>query len=330
MVRPRAKVHDFLMTLLSQAEVARYRERGFVLGPRVISDDVVRELQGEFARVLSEHEQRSGNVSTNRSDRADAEPKPLFIANLSSKAENPVWQIVNIYEASGAFRRLIETSAIVEQVAELLEATTLRIWHDQVQYKPAGRGGVNMWHQDTPYWPIHSGPTAMTAWIALDDADDGNGCMRMVPGSQHWGHHIKALESLPSFDALRGEFAGHPVEVVSCPVPAGSVHFHHGLTWHGSPENPSARPRRAIALHYMSERTLFVPNGEHPMKPFVESAPGEPISGVRFPVVWQAAERPAHESSTLERSTLERSAIEREPEKSARVVEANFAHERAQ
>lgn len=40
-----------------------------------------------------------------------------------------------------------------------------------------------MWHQDAPYWPIVAPMTEVTAWVALDDADEDNGCMSMVPGS---------------------------------------------------------------------------------------------------------------------------------------------------
>jgi ectoine hydroxylase-related dioxygenase (phytanoyl-CoA dioxygenase family) len=53
--------------------------------------------------------------------------------------------------------------------------------------------------------------------------------------------------------------AGEEVPSI-CPVEvsAGSVVFHHGLTWHGSESNPPlARSRRAIALHYLSRETRF-------------------------------------------------------------------------
>jgi ectoine hydroxylase-related dioxygenase (phytanoyl-CoA dioxygenase family) len=36
------------------------------------------------------------------------------------------------------------------------------------------------------------------------------------------------------------------------PVRKGEVSFHHSMTWHGSHENRSDRPRRAIALHFMT------------------------------------------------------------------------------
>src|SRR5207248_1136185 len=124
-----------------------------------------------------------------------------------------------------------------------------------IQYKPAAIGGVNMWHQDSPYWPILTPKDVqLTAWVALDDADAENGCMSMVPGSHRWGDRISALHALKDFNAMPELFEGKKLEVRLCPVEKGAVHFHHPLTWHGSQANTSGRPRRAIALHFMTER----------------------------------------------------------------------------
>jgi ectoine hydroxylase-related dioxygenase (phytanoyl-CoA dioxygenase family) len=82
------------------------------------------------------------------------------------------------------------------------------------------------------------------------------------------------------------EFEGRPLEVLPCPVRKGEVHYHHALTWHGSPANTSNRPRRAIALHYMTDETRFVASGQHVMKPFVEVADGEVMQGEHFPQIW--------------------------------------------
>jgi ectoine hydroxylase-related dioxygenase (phytanoyl-CoA dioxygenase family) len=128
----------------------------------------------------------------------------------------------------------------------------------------------------------------VTAWIALDDVDEENGCMSMVAGSYKWGPNIDFLHTLKAWDAMPAAFDGHPIEVRTCPAPRGHVHFHHALTWHGSPANRSARPRRAIALHYMTQETRYVAAGDHVMKQFVTVADGEKLAGEHFPLVWKA------------------------------------------
>jgi len=259
--------------MLTEREILQFERDGFLLGPRGLDAAQVGVLNDEVMRVIEQREQGGR--------------RPVLLRNLSGSDAAPVWQIVNIWQASGGFADLISNKIIAQQVAQLAEARELRLFHDQIQYKRAGRGGVNMWHQDAPYWPILRGGTQVTAWIALDDADDGNGCMKMVPGSHRWGNQIEFLESLKSFEAMPREFQGRKISVQSCPVPAGHVHYHHALTWHGSPANTSNRPRRAIALHFMNEQTLNRGQGEHPMKRFVEVSNGAPMAGDAFPLVWQ-------------------------------------------
>ena len=258
--------------MLTEDQVAAFQARGFVKGNRVLSDAVVEVLRDELRRVIENQDSQKR--------------KPVRLANLSGKAESPVWQIVNIWEASDAFHELIAHQTIAEEIAQLTGASELRIWHDQIQYKPAQVGGINMWHQDAPLWPILAPMTEVSAWVALDDVDESNGCMSMVPGSHLWGNQIAFLNTLPDFYALPPDFEGHEINVVPCPVRKGEVHYHHALTWHGSPANTSGRPRRAIALHYMTQDTRYVASGEHIMKPFVGVADGEVLRGAHFPLVW--------------------------------------------
>ena len=108
----------------------------------------------------------------------------------------------------------------------------------------------------------------------------------MVPGTYHWGNNIDFLHTLPNFHAMPDEFQGHRLKVQLCPVGKGEVHYHHALTWHGSDANTSGRPRRAIALHFMTQDTVYVASGNHIMKPFVEVANGQKLQGTHFPQVW--------------------------------------------
>ncbi len=259
--------------MLTQEQIQQFHQNGYLNGGKVLDDDEVEVLRAEIMRVIEER------------DRTDI-PQPVLVRNLSRDKNSPVWQIVNIWQASEPFRRLIYHPQITRAVAQLTGARELRIWHDQIQYKPPQIGGVNMWHQDAPYWPIIQPMTEVTAWVALDDVDESNGCMSMVPGSHLWGNNIDFLHSLENYDAMPAEFNGHPIQVIRCPVKKGEVHFHHALTWHGSHANRSGRPRRAVALHYMTGETRYVASGEHVMKQFVTVADGEILQGEHFPLVY--------------------------------------------
>ena len=104
--------------MLTQTQVDTFREKGFLLGNRVLSDEQVEELRTELARVIDDYE------------KPDVK-QPVRIANLGGRQESPVWQIVNIWEASDAYHRLIYNPVIVEEIGQLTSATELRVWHDQ-------------------------------------------------------------------------------------------------------------------------------------------------------------------------------------------------------
>jgi len=260
--------------MLTNQQIEQFHTQGFLAGGPVLSQDEAGVLQDETLRVIDQR------------NNANA-PQPILLHDMG-KPGQPIWQIVNIWEVSQPFKNLVFNEKIVQAVALLLHADQVRLWHDQIQYKPAGKGGVNMWHQDGPYWqPLEPKHEQITAWLALDDADEENGCMSMVPRSHLWGNQIKWLEVLKDFGAMPAEFEKNPVAVKPCPVRKGHVHFHHSLTWHASPENRSGRPRRAIALHYMCNRTIYNARQTHVCKPLIQSADGQPVAGERLPVVWK-------------------------------------------
>jgi hypothetical protein len=141
-------------------------------------------------------------------------------------------------------------------------------------YNPPGRGGQG-WHQDSYYITTYP-DTLIGAWIALDAADEENGCLWVAPGSR-----CEAIYPSPDpeggFVHSDGAFADlEPVENVShlddsinalspvarryqwlpVPVAAGDVVFFHGHLLHRSYPNRSAdRWRRAFVSHYCNARS---------------------------------------------------------------------------
>ena len=262
--------------MLTDTQVGQFRSDGFLRGGRVLDADQVGVLCAELDRVIREKD-------------VAGVPQPVRVSNLSGSDATPVWQVVNIWQASDPYRELIDLAEIVEEVAQLTEAKELRVWHDQIQYKPAETGGVNMWHQDGPLWRILQPKTQVSAWIALDDVDKTNGCMTMVPGSHQWGDRQAFLNTVDGFGGLPPDLDGLAIEPRLCPVPRGFVHYHDALTWHGSHENHSGRARRAIAIHFMTDQTRYHAADTHIMKQFVTVEGGARLEGEAFPLVWRRA-----------------------------------------
>jgi ectoine hydroxylase-related dioxygenase (phytanoyl-CoA dioxygenase family) len=261
--------------MLTAEQVQAYQERGFVALPKpLLTTSEVERLRQALQEVIEER----------------APGTPVLMRNLAGgdlHSDAVVIQIVDIWQAHPAFKEHAFRRELVEMVAQLCPAEALRIWHDQIQYKPPTVGSATRWHQDCPAWPVLAEPDQCTAWVALDDATIANGCLRFVPGSQRWGPQKLGTNDdfSPCYDPTALP-AGVEVTVVPVEVPKGGVSFHHSLAWHASAPNPSVAHRRAIAVHYMAGHTRYIAAGKHVMSPFIESADGEPVRGEAFPIVW--------------------------------------------
>jgi ectoine hydroxylase-related dioxygenase (phytanoyl-CoA dioxygenase family) len=114
-----------------------------------------------------------------------------------------------------------------------------------------GDGKTVAWHQDSSYWPL-TPSKAVTVWLAIDDTDRGNACMRYIPGTHVLGHltyHLKEgddsnvlNQTVPDIDKY-----GDPVYVE---LKAGEASLHADLLLHGSEANTSARRRCGLTLRY--------------------------------------------------------------------------------
>lgn len=270
--------------MLSEAQMKEFNERGFLKGDIVLGDAEVELLREELELVMSGKSVKKPVLNRNLLE-GDSE------YGMSMSQTSTVVQIVNIWMASDAFLKHAENPQLCEEVAQLTGSSELRIWHDQIQYKPPVTGGPTGWHQDHPAWPIIQPADLVSAWVALDDAVIENGCMWMVPGSHKWGDQSLYLASTPDFKAYHKQPEllpnGTKVESVPFEIKKGQVGYHHCLTWHGSPHNKSDRKRRAIAVHYMPGHTRYEPNGSHPMESHISVKSGEILVGDGFPLVYQ-------------------------------------------
>ncbi len=139
---------------------------------------------------------------------------------------------------------------LVDRVVDLIGPDVV-VWATHFFCKMPGDGKRVGWHQDATYWPLTPTRT-VTAWLAIDDADLGNGGMQVIPGS----HRAGALPVRPS-DPADGNVLWEEVpgwERLGAPVcialRAGECTLHNDLLVHGSEPNRSARRRCGLTIRY--------------------------------------------------------------------------------
>lgn len=132
-----------------------------------------------------------------------------------------------------------------------------------IYFKPPGARGQAL-HQDNYYLRAQPG-TCIAAWMALDEIDEANGCLNVVPGSQAWPilctTQANIQESFTDITVPIPE--GTPV--VPARMSPGDVLFFNGQLVHGSFANRTTdRFRRSLIGHYIQGEAQQVARHYHP------------------------------------------------------------------
>ncbi|MCG8588718.1 MAG: phytanoyl-CoA dioxygenase family protein [Proteobacteria bacterium] len=163
------------------------------------------------------------------------------------------------------FEALLDDPRLVVPMRDLVGTERVSLWTDKLNLKRPREGSRFRWHQDSPYWTHACGhvdqlPNVM---LALDAADEANGCLRVVRGS----HRRGVLPGQEGDGTTLGPLFTHPdhfdaAEQVPAILPAGSLLFFSPHTVHGSEPNHSAAARRALVLTYQpGDQPMFKREG---------------------------------------------------------------------
>jgi len=240
---------------LSKAEIDRWNTDGY-LGPLdVYGDSEIQQIRGYFDTLLSD------------ALAAGADSYSISSAHLKHAR---VWDMLTHQTIVGFVRDLLGDDVIG--------------WGSHFFCKLPGDGKRVDWHQDCSYWPLT--PTkAVTVWLAIDDADQRNGCMEVYCGSHTHG--------LIDFDISQPDSANVLDQSVSnpqqygrhqcTPLTAGQISIHSDLLVHGSAPNDSDRRRCGLTLRYCPADVMAYLGWNRK---------GVVVSGSADPELWPGAERP--------------------------------------
>lgn len=220
---------------LSDAEVRRYHEQGFLLVDRpVIAPEalsiVQRRLDDLFARF---HELPPGHAKDLAPGARTGEPPRIPEITETTKL------------SPGLLRS--EVLAVCSSIARQLHGPSTRLVFDHAIYKPPLNDAATAWHQDAAYAP--DGELGVGIWVPLQDVDEEGGCMRFLPGSHKNGltrHGALASEANPHLLAASVD----EDEVATCPVHAGGMVMHNTYTLHSTGPNCAGVTRRVWVLNF--------------------------------------------------------------------------------
>ena len=207
---------------LSTSQIEHYNTRGFIAPLDVYSPTEIADIRGYFDQLL---------------ERVVAEGGNSYSISSAHLKYGPVYDILT-------------NPRIVEYISDLFGENVIA-WGSHFFCKMPHDGKTVAWHQDASYWPL-SPSKAATVWLAIDDADIENACMKFVAGSHHFGHMTYRESDSAEHNVLNQSIdnAEQYGEVVYDQLRAGQVSIHSDLLLHGSEANDSSRRRCGLTLRY--------------------------------------------------------------------------------
>lgn len=158
---------------------------------------------------------------------------------------------------------------VLECAREILGPDVILLSSGFFAKQPDSHDKFVAWHQDTTYWGLNP-PFAITVWIAIDDSDVENGCMRVIPGSHKVGllpHGKSGKEgNLLGQDQAIAPSLFDESSAVDFILKAGQASIHHGELIHGSNPNCSKRRRCGMTIRLTTPRVKPVLDGPNPFR----------------------------------------------------------------
>lgn len=164
--------------------------------------------------------------------------------------------------------QLVHHSAVIRDFATLGPQVALAVdvlgpnvcfTHQQYICKgPRDAGSSDVpWHQDSGYGRLEP-PTDLAVWIALDDTDETNGCLWVLPES----HRAGLAPHQPAGGLQAAEVSG---EGLAVPMRRGDALLFGGRLLHRSLPNRRAEPRLAMYLRYCTPDVVMQSDGGRPV-----------------------------------------------------------------
>ncbi|WP_149498693.1 phytanoyl-CoA dioxygenase family protein [Roseiconus lacunae] len=210
--------------ILTTQQVQQFNEEGYVRPLNIFDENEISEIRAYFDDLLARVVSGGGNS----------------------------YSISSAHLKYGPVHDILTDHRIVDPVADLLGDNVIG-WGSHFFCKMPGDGKAVAWHQDASYWPL-SPSKAVTVWLAIDDADLENGCMKFIAGSHTKGHMTYRPSDSAEHNVLN-QTIENPQQFgteVDDPLKAGQASIHADLLLHGSEANHSDRRRCGLTLRYCS------------------------------------------------------------------------------
>lgn len=212
---------------LSKADIERFATDGHVVVPEVLDPTLLQRL-----RAFAEAQENAALALAARGEH------PEDICVVQSDGWPHVTRVNAMLPRDAELTLdLLASPGLMAIARDLCGPGPVPVAVDIIVKQPHPSPAV-LWHQDTQHSRAHP---YLNVGVYLDDADPGDGCLRVVPGTQH-----RALD----FADLVKQHGWALPGAVEVPVRAGDAVVHDIMVLHGSEPKRTTGPRRTVYVEY--------------------------------------------------------------------------------
>lgn len=228
----------------------QFREEGYFFLERALSDVDLAALRDECDRWVEK---------TN----ADMDARGVTVDGINHRDKR--YFIAHAHKESAVLRRFLFGDTMAEIAGAILGDDVYLLW-EQFVVKAAEVGTKFAWHQDSGYIG-HDHPPYLSCWCPLDDVDEDNGTVYILPFSRSGVRRRVEHVVEPGSNDRVGYFGDDPG--IPAVLPAGGMAVFSSVTFHRSGPNTTRKPRREYLPQYSSR---VIMNADH-TEPWALSEP---------------------------------------------------------
>ncbi len=179
-------------------------------------------------------------------------------ANLRGNEGKPAELVSKIFKLhrEPVFNEFAVSDAVTAIAAQLIEERDIDCFLSQFIFKNPGAWG-QPWHQDSYYFPFDPHGPVVGIWLAVTAATLENGCLHVLPGSNHQPIHEHIEDRRPGANLGYVEIVDHDMsDAIPVLMDPGDLLVFDSHLMHRSTDNESAGLRAAMVYHYAQAGTV--------------------------------------------------------------------------
>ena len=175
---------------LSKEESNFYEDEGYLVRENQFSINEVNALRYALERAVNKAQERASGGKVYFLDKKKFVDVDYMTLQYEPQPEDNILKVIEpAHFLDKELYSLTQDMRITDPVRSILEEDKISLWPDKLNLKRPGRGSGFGWHQDSPYWVHDSNNVDLlpNVYLSLDDADENNGCFRVIRASHKEG-----------------------------------------------------------------------------------------------------------------------------------------------